>query len=130
MSQPALSKQIRALERQLGAPLFVREPQGVRLTPAGTALLPHARRVLAAWDDAAAAVERAKSEQAATLVVGMSTSPARGGLLPAIRSRFTQAHPAADGRRASARRSPVRTRRTRPWWTAAASAWSRRATRP
>ncbi|MFF3904658.1 LysR substrate-binding domain-containing protein [Streptomyces sp. NPDC001848] len=93
VSQPALSKQIRALERQLGAPLFVREPQGVRLTRAGEALLPHARAVLAAWDEAAAAVEHAKTEQAATLVVGMSTSPARGGLLPAIRSRFSEAHP-------------------------------------
>jgi DNA-binding transcriptional LysR family regulator len=95
VSQPALSKQIRALERQLGAPLFVRDPQGVRLTPAGSALLPHARAVLAAWGEAAAAVERAKTEQAATVVVGMSTSPARGGLLPAIRSRFSEAHPAA-----------------------------------
>jgi len=33
VSQPALSKQIRMLERQLGAPLFDRGRQGVRLTP-------------------------------------------------------------------------------------------------
>ncbi|MET8796116.1 LysR family transcriptional regulator [Nocardia sp. NPDC004568] len=43
VSQPALSKQIRALERQLGAPLFDRDGRSVRLTPVGEALLPHAR---------------------------------------------------------------------------------------
>ncbi|MFB7371100.1 LysR family transcriptional regulator [Streptomyces sp. NPDC056222] len=93
VSQPALSKQIRALERQLGAPLFDRDRHGVRLTPVGTALLPHARAVLAAWAEADEAVRRARAVEQATLVVGMSTSPGRGGLLPAIRSRFTEAHP-------------------------------------
>jgi DNA-binding transcriptional LysR family regulator len=95
VSQPALSKQIRMLERQLGAPLFERDRQGVRLTPVGTALLPHARDVLARWSAAEDAVARAAAKQQATLVVGMSTSPGRGGLLPAIRSRFTDAHPHA-----------------------------------
>ncbi|MGW0817595.1 LysR family transcriptional regulator [Streptomyces viridiviolaceus] len=95
VSQPALSKQIRALERQLGVELFRREPQGVTLTEAGTALLPHARRVLAEWARGAAAVEATRAARRGTLVVGMSTSPGRGGLLPAIRSRFTAAHPEA-----------------------------------
>ncbi|NGO09158.1 LysR family transcriptional regulator [Streptomyces sp. HC44] len=98
VSQPALSKQVRALERQLGAPLFERDSQGVRLTPVGSALLPYARSVLAAWHEAQDVIERAKAEQAAVLLVGMSTSPARGGLLPAIRSRFTEAHPEATVR--------------------------------
>ncbi|WP_443062414.1 LysR family transcriptional regulator [Streptomyces sp. NBC_00457] len=93
VSQPALSKQIRALERQLGVELLRRDRQGVALTAAGEALLAPARRVLAAWEEAAAAVERARAVQRATLTVGMSTSPGRGGLLPAIRSRFTAAHP-------------------------------------
>jgi DNA-binding transcriptional LysR family regulator len=93
ISQPALSKQIRMLERQLGAPLFDRDTGGVRLTPVGEALLPHARQVLAAWDRGWAEVERAKGRQRATLVAGMSTSPGRGGLLPAIRSRLTALHP-------------------------------------
>ncbi|WP_330340308.1 LysR family transcriptional regulator [Streptomyces sp. NBC_00557] len=98
VSQPALSKQIRALERQLGAELFRRDQHGVALTPAGEALLLHARTVLAAWEAGAAAVEAAKTAQRSTLVVGMSTSPGRGGLLPAIRSRFTAAHPEATVR--------------------------------
>ncbi|MFF7374318.1 LysR family transcriptional regulator [Streptomyces massasporeus] len=95
VSQPALSKQIRALERQLGIDLFRRDRHGVALTDAGTALLPHARGVLDAWEAGVAAVDAAKSAQRSTLVVGMSTSPVRGGLLPAIRSRFTAAHPEA-----------------------------------
>lgn len=95
ISQPALSKQIRMLERQLGAPLFDRERGGIRLTPVGEALLPHARQVLAAWDTGRAEAEGAKARQRSTLVAGMSTSPGRGGLLPAIRSRFTELQPEA-----------------------------------
>src|SRR4051794_41898783 len=46
ISQPALSQQIRALEEQVGLPLFVRHPRGVALTEAGEALLQEARAVL------------------------------------------------------------------------------------
>ncbi|MFI9152062.1 LysR family transcriptional regulator [Streptomyces sp. NPDC053367] len=98
VSQPALSKQIRALEKQLGVQLFRRDTQGVELTPAGSALLPHAQRVLDAWEAGAAAVAEAREAERSTLRVGMSTSPGRGGLLPAIRSRFTAAHPEANVR--------------------------------
>ncbi|MEU9332464.1 LysR family transcriptional regulator [Streptomyces sp. NPDC048290] len=98
VSQPALSKQIRALERQLGAELFHRGPGGVTLTEAGAALLPHARQMLAAWARGAAAVEETRAARRATLTVGLSTSPGRGGLLPAIRSRFSAAHPGATVR--------------------------------
>lgn len=95
VSQPALSKQIRALERQLGAELFRRDRQAVTLTPAGAALLPYAERVLALWAEGASALAEVGVAQRSTLVVGMSTSPGRGGLLPAIRSRFTAARPEA-----------------------------------
>ncbi|WP_166844700.1 LysR family transcriptional regulator [Isoptericola sp. BMS4] len=98
VSQPALSKQIRMLESRLGAPLFERDRREVRLTAVGEALLPHARQVLDAWSVALDATERAKAEQEATLVVGMSTSPGRGGLLPAIRSRFSARRPAVTVR--------------------------------
>ena len=50
VSQPALSKRIRALERQLGATLLERQPRGVALTEAGRAVLPAARDALVAWD--------------------------------------------------------------------------------
>ncbi|MER7759270.1 LysR family transcriptional regulator [Streptomyces sp. NPDC097619] len=48
VAQQALSRDVRGLERTLGAELFVRTTRQVALTPDGERLLPHARRVLAA----------------------------------------------------------------------------------
>ncbi|MEU6540544.1 LysR substrate-binding domain-containing protein [Streptomyces sp. NPDC047000] len=95
VSQPALSKQIRMLEKQVGVALFERDRREVRLSEAGAALLPHVHRLLAEWDAAQEAVARVVADSSAVLVVGMSTSPGRGGVLPAIRSRFTAARPDA-----------------------------------
>ncbi|MDT0543938.1 LysR family transcriptional regulator [Streptomyces lonegramiae] len=95
VSQPALSKQIRMLEKQVGAALFERDRREVRLSAVGAALLPHAQRMLAEWEAAQETVARVVADQAGRLVVGMSTSPGRGGVLPAIRSRFTAARPDA-----------------------------------
>ncbi|MFI1970490.1 LysR family transcriptional regulator [Streptomyces cinnamoneus] len=54
IGQPAVSQQIRRLERELKVELFDRTPRLVRLTEAGQAFLPAARRVLAAEDTARA----------------------------------------------------------------------------
>ncbi|MFC6063728.1 LysR family transcriptional regulator [Streptomyces ochraceiscleroticus] len=94
ISQPALSKQIRMLEKQLGADLFHRDRRAVRLTAVGEALLPHAHGMLAAWEAAEAAVAEASAAEQHTLVIGMSTSPGRG-LLPALRTRLVSRHPHA-----------------------------------
>jgi DNA-binding transcriptional LysR family regulator len=48
---PSLSQQIKALERDLGVRLFDRDRRSVALTPAGAALLPHARALLEGADD-------------------------------------------------------------------------------
>lgn len=57
-SQPAVSQQLAALERETHTQLFLREGRGVRLTPAGRAALSDARRAL---DAAAAAVRSARA---------------------------------------------------------------------
>lgn len=55
VAQQALSRDIRRLERELGAELFVRTTRQVSLTPDGERLLPYARRALDAHDALAAA---------------------------------------------------------------------------
>lgn len=57
VSQPPLSRQIRSLEDELGTPLFERTTRGMRLLPAGETFLAHARRIIAAVDDARDAVK-------------------------------------------------------------------------
>lgn len=57
ISQPPLTRQIRRLEDEVGAPLFERTPRGMRLLPAGERFLAHARRALAEVDAAKRAVE-------------------------------------------------------------------------
>lgn len=62
ISGPALSQQIIALEREVGADLFTRDRRSVRLTEAGRTLLPDARRILALADDAKHRLQRAAAE--------------------------------------------------------------------
>ena len=57
-SQPSLSRQIRDLEVEIGAPLMTRTARGVDLTPSGKAFLGHARAVLSQVDAAAEAARR------------------------------------------------------------------------
>ena len=47
VAQPAVSRQIRRLEDELGAALFVRTPRGMTLSSAGAVFLRHARSILA-----------------------------------------------------------------------------------
>ncbi|MET8582604.1 LysR family transcriptional regulator [Streptomyces collinus] len=60
VAQQALSRDVRRLERELGAELFLRTTRQVALTADGERLLPHARRVLAAQDDLLAAFGQAR----------------------------------------------------------------------
>ncbi|MGW3094878.1 LysR family transcriptional regulator [Streptomyces sp. NPDC001102] len=91
VSQPALSKQIRVLERHLGFHLFDRRPGGLALTAQGEVLLPRARTLLAAWQDALTAARTAGP--AVALTVGMQTAVGRDvqrDVLSAFRDRGWQ----------------------------------------
>jgi DNA-binding transcriptional LysR family regulator len=70
MAQPPLSVQIRNLESQLGAALFRRDPRGMRLTDAGSALLVRAREALALAHDGFEAARAVAAGRRGRLVVG------------------------------------------------------------
>jgi DNA-binding transcriptional LysR family regulator len=92
VSQPALSKQIRQLERELRFPLFKRDRRRVELTAAGELLLPAAKQVLNDWDTALAAASRRASEEAKLLQVGFQTSVG-GSLYQDVAERFAAVRP-------------------------------------
>jgi DNA-binding transcriptional LysR family regulator len=70
VSQPALTKQIKQLESQLGVQLFRRSRAGMTLTPPGQALAGQVPGVLAAWDAALRETRGAASQAARVLRVG------------------------------------------------------------
>lgn len=70
VSQSGLSAAIRRLEAELGTRLFERTTRSVLPTPAGTALLPHAREILAQTAAARDAVVRSSHQLAGSLRVG------------------------------------------------------------
>jgi DNA-binding transcriptional LysR family regulator len=92
VSQPALSKQIRQLESVLRARLFERDRRTVTLTTAGVELVPRARRIVEAWDEAQRAVSQAAASETATLTVGFQTRIGRG-LIPSTTARMQELSP-------------------------------------
>jgi DNA-binding transcriptional LysR family regulator len=92
MSQPPLSMQIRALERELGVTLFDRDRRNVALTAAGDVLLRETRRILAALDHAKLVTQRAAQGLHGALSVGFIT-PAEYSFLPRLVRTFRQQYP-------------------------------------
>jgi DNA-binding transcriptional LysR family regulator len=93
MAQPPLSQQILALEAELGAKLFDRQPSGVVLTPAGVALLEDARILLDTADRAARRARRVAMGEAGELAAGLTTSAALHPLVPRLLRAYHDAHP-------------------------------------
>jgi LysR family transcriptional regulator, hca operon transcriptional activator len=72
-AQPSLSRQIRDLEEEVGAPLLTRNPRGIELTAAGKAFLDHARLALIQVDAAGEAARRAAKPNKPTFAIGFLT---------------------------------------------------------
>jgi DNA-binding transcriptional LysR family regulator len=92
VTQPALSHQVRALERAVGGPLLERLPRSVRLTAMGRAMLPHARASLADAERAVAAARQAAGLQCGQVLVATLYSITLG-LLPPVLDAWRRAHP-------------------------------------
>jgi len=73
LSQPSLTTQVGLLERQYKVELFHRIGRGVRLTPAGNALLPTVRRLFTSLDEATAYLEDLRGQRRGYLRVGSYT---------------------------------------------------------
>ncbi|NGN91828.1 LysR family transcriptional regulator [Nocardioides sp. KC13] len=90
--QSAVSAGIKAIERELGAPLLERGARGVTVTASGEALLVHAYRTLEAARDARDAVALVRGGLGGILRIGTMTST--GSLdVPGILAAYRQAHP-------------------------------------
>jgi len=96
VAQPALSRQIQDLERELGFLLFDRLPRGVRLSAAGKLFLNDARRILQDVDEAKRRAERIALGQAGTLRIGIATAVAWHGMVVNAFREFRRRQPGVE----------------------------------
>ena len=95
LSQPAISRRIGLLERELGAPVFERVRSGVILTDAGHAFLPHAEALLASLRDGIAAVDALRGADRGTVSLAVVGTLASTTLTACLRG-FRDAHPGVE----------------------------------
>jgi DNA-binding transcriptional LysR family regulator len=93
--QPALSRQIRALEDEMGVRLFERDRRSVALTPAGVVFLEEARSVLEHMARAVEAAQRADRGELGSLRIGYVPAMVSTGL-PEVVRRFRERYPDVD----------------------------------
>jgi DNA-binding transcriptional LysR family regulator len=95
VTQPTLTARLHSLERELGAPLFVRTPHGMRLTDAGKAWVPYAERALRALVDGRDVLEQVRSASAGHLMIGAAPAVSTY-ILPGLLEKFVTAHPRVE----------------------------------
>ena len=91
VSQPSLSQQIRALEKEVGGDLLERLPRSVRLTAAGKAFLPHAQAAVREVERAHQAARSALDLETGELEISTVRSIA-AGILPDLVQSWRQRH--------------------------------------
>lgn len=94
VAQPALSRQVRALEVELRQSLFDRNGRGVTLTPAGVRLLAHGRGILQQVERARQDLEDQRGAASGLLSIGLPPSVSRtltAPLVEAFRTQFPRA---------------------------------------
>lgn len=96
ISQPALSRQIVALERRMRVPLVRRSTRRVELTPAGQALLPEARAVVAAADRLGEVIRSQSRRVRGRLRIGFIGAEAATPYVRRILTEFRRRHPDSE----------------------------------
>jgi DNA-binding transcriptional LysR family regulator len=92
LTQPAVSMQIRALEKKLGIDLFHRTGRTLALTEQGRTLMPLAREVVNRAKHIQEELESLKGEVVGHLKLGCSTATGKY-ILPHLVARFRHCHP-------------------------------------
>lgn len=92
--QSTVSAGVAALERDVGTPLFLRSTRQVRLTPAGTELLPRARRILAEAAQMRSVGTQTRQGLRGRVRVGIITALPVD--IPAVLGRFHADHPLVE----------------------------------
>ncbi|GHD61455.1 LysR family transcriptional regulator [Streptomyces mirabilis] len=95
IAQPALSQQIRALEREIGAPLLERNSRGCRLTVVGEVVAREAGELLVRVAAAQERIRAAVGGRQGQLRLALTRS-ARGGHVDALLTAFRTLHPDVD----------------------------------
>src|SRR5947199_305088 len=95
ITQPTLTARLQGLERELGTPLFLRTPHGMRLTDAGRAWIPFAERALRALVDGRDALEQVMSASAGHLMIAAAPAVSTY-VLPELLEKFVAAHPRVE----------------------------------
>lgn len=93
MAQPPLSRQIRALERELGVVLFHRTKRKVELTSAGMVLLGAARKAVEQVDRAVAIAQQAGRGQIGHMALAYTSSVPSTALFPTVIREYRRALP-------------------------------------
>lgn len=92
ISQPAISKSIKTLEKNLGITLFSRSSKGVLLTPEGKILYEHLNKAFSSISEGEALLNKLKNMDSGELKLGVSSTLGTHFLLPLL-SNFTQNYP-------------------------------------
>jgi len=90
LTQPALSRQVKDLEEEIGAPLLVRGANSITLTPSGESFYEDARDLVARAD---MAIQRARGERGHEVVRVGYVSATVPGIIPPALERFQTANP-------------------------------------
>jgi DNA-binding transcriptional LysR family regulator len=95
ITQPTLTARLQGLERELGTPLFLRTPHGMRLTDAGRAWIPFAERALRALVDGRGALEQVMTASAGHLMIAAAPAVSTY-VLPELLEVFVASHPRVE----------------------------------